>query len=218
MIDIDNYEDKSENRYPCIYIDWITDSEKRYIQEQLSNYKNSLDELSDLNNSGENSDDLYSELREEHVEDSDFEGIFSEQDAGEFDVFDEAFDADFNLFDSDYPDVISSSEEQEDTFNDLFEDTLVEEDEEKVSLEELMSIVGEPPITEKSSDERVRDIFSSKLPIYVLDEKIAEAKLTNESLKILNHFFRRKWVLEKSETSNEIIDDTFLIKNVFNLI
>ena len=51
MLEIDNYADIDENKYPCLSIDWITDFEKRFIQEKFSNYNSSLDEISDLNNS-----------------------------------------------------------------------------------------------------------------------------------------------------------------------
>lgn len=219
MLEIDNYEDRQENKYPCISIDWITDFERRYIQEQFSNYNNSLDELSALNNAGTTSDDLYLSEGESQSETNveSFEDFFSGTDAG----FDLQREDDFDDFFSDNgsnPANLFSEEGLEDnSFDDIFgdEDTTNEED---VSLDELLSIVDEPLNNSSNKETKDRTLFGSKLPIYVDGEKIAEAPLNRESLRILNHFFKRKWCVEISEESSESVDETFIIKNVFNLV
>lgn len=220
MLEIDNYEDRQENKYPCISIDWITDFERRYIQEQFSNYNNSLDELSALNNAGTTSDDLYlneGESKNETDVES-FEDFFGGTNAG-FDLQRENdFDDFFPNIDSNAANLFSEEGLEDSSFDDIFGEENITSEEE-VSLDELLSIVDEP--LNNSSNKGAleeRTLFGSKLPIYVDGDKIAEAPLNRESLRILNHFFKRKWCVKTSEVSSELVDENFIIRNVFNLV
>lgn len=207
MLEIDNYADIDENKYPCLSIDWITDFEKRFIQEKFSNYNSSLDEISDLNNSTGTLDELYmpgGEFdNEADVEDTEsiedlFGGIEAGLDLQSEDGFDDIF--------------------SDDGFG-IFGNESLSSDTDDVSLDELMSIVDEPLSNrEPEKDVKTREIFGDRLPIYVDNEKIAEAVLNKESLSILNHFFKRKWVLEISEIQTEELNEEFIIKNIFNLV
>lgn len=210
MLEIDNYADIDENKYPCLSIDWITDFEKRFIQEKFSNYNSSLDEISDLNNSTGTLDELYmpgGEFDDEaDVEDTEsiedlFGGIEAGLDLQSEDGFDDIF-----------------SDDGEDGFG-IFSNESLSSDTDDVSLDELMSIVDEP-LSNREPEKNVksREIFGDRLPIYVDNEKIAEAVLNKESLSILNHFFKRKWVLEISEIQTEELNEEFIIKNIFNLV
>lgn len=210
MLEIDNYADIDENKYPCLSIDWITDFEKRFIQEKFSNYNSSLDEISDLNNSTGTLDELYmpgGEFdNEADVEDTEsIEDLFGGIEAGLYLQSEDGFD-----------DIFSDG--GEDGFG-IFGSESLSSDADEVSLDELMSIVDEPLSNrEPEKDVKSREIFGDRLPIYVDNEKIAEAVLNKESLSILNHFFKRKWVLEISEIQTEELNEEFIIKNIFNLV
>lgn len=194
---LDNYENRTESKYPCISIDWVTSFEIQYIQNNFSNYSNSLDELSEINNYRNDSEDLYSGSKLESSED--LEG------------FDEFFGSE--TFEDENMD--STVDEFSAFFGDLEE---TESNAEEVSLEELLSISNESSEREETIEPTDnKSVFDVKLPVFVNDEKISEVVLCRNTLNVLNHYFKRKWILEISEDEKEEISEDFILRNILRL-
>lgn len=205
---LDNYENKDESRYPYLHIDWLTNFEIQFIQNKFSNYSNSLLELSELNGSNE----MNSLYENSSNVDSSNEDSLSEDLDGSAGAFDGFFSDDMNTV----ADMDTVTDMDLDSgFGDIFGDNSAEEEE--ISLDELLSISESDEHYAKKSSEEKSDIFDCKLPVFVGDEKITEAYLNADTLKCLNHFFKRNWVLRLSETENVVLNGDFIIKNILNL-
>lgn len=113
-------------------------------------------------------------------------------------------------------DSTDSADNLDDLFGDESLSDLFEENKEDVSLDELMSIVEEDDIENEIADNK--SVFNGdKIPLFVGDEKIMEAKLNSDLIIDLNHFFKRKWELQMSEDESIVIDNKFIIENVLRL-
>lgn len=212
---LDNYENRAELRYPCITIDWVTDFEIQYIRDKFSNYSNSLDELSKLNK-GDYEDDLSSDLYDENDFDveSSYEG--TESDLWSIDDFNNSEEVEVgDPFENVFGEIEEFSTE-EDPFTDVFGSNN-ERSEEDITLNELLEISENIDEEDTGKKKEKVDVFVDKLPVFVNDEKIAEVNLNKETLKVLNHFFKRKWLLEYSEEEKVDISEEFLIKNILRL-
>lgn len=231
---ISNYEDSAKSLYPRIYIDWITPSEIKYLSEKYSALDNALDIISQHNvgtdyadntslGSDETSDgdkdswsisDLITENDYESEVDNDFgndlstafNDLFDDtENSGSFEnTLDSGFGNDFdNLFGDDEASLSNKN-------NDL-------DSEDDKMFDELMDIVSglDSENTEESSSETVVDIFENKnIPVYVGDELIAHIGLGIKSLRDLNKFFKRNWILEYSEFEKEELNSSFIVKNI----
>ena len=197
MLDVFNYEGKQINLYPQIWIDWLTPHEIQFIRDNNNELEQNLNSMfadEDVEVSNEN--EMPNSQEELGTELEDFFGEEIEDPFGE---------------------------EIEDPFGDEIGDFLIENneirEEEEEFLSEIENLIKESEeVVESPKDTEEKDVFLlQSIPVFVGEEKIADLPLDIYTLKLLNMFIKRKWVLKMSENESVVMDDEFLIKNALKL-
>lgn len=193
MLDVFNYEGKQINLYPQIWIDWLTPHEIQFIRDNNNELEQNLNSMfadEDVEVSNEN--EMPNSQEELGTELEDFFGEEIEDPFGD---------------------------EIEDPFGDfLIENNEIREEEEEF-LSEIENLIKESEeVVESPKDTEEKDVFLlQSIPVFVGEEKIADLPLDIYTLKLLNMFMKRKWVLKMSESESVVMDDEFLIKNALKL-
>ena len=189
MLDVFNYEGKQINLYPQIWIDWLTPHEIQFIRDNNNELEQNLNSMfADEDVEVSNENEMPNSQEELGTELEDFFG-----------------------------------EEIEDPFGDEIGDFLIENnkirEEEEEFLSEIENLIKESEeVVESPKDTEEKDVFLlQSIPVFVGEEKIADLPLDIYTLKLLNMFMKRKWVLKMSESESVVMDDEFLIKNALKL-
>lgn len=205
MLDVFNYEGKQINLYPQIWIDWLTPHEIQFIRDNNNELEQNLNSMfSDEDVEVSNENEMTNSKEELDMQVEDFFGEEIENSFGE--EIEDPF-----------------GEEIEDPFGEGVEEFLIENneirEEEEEFLSEIENLIKESEgVVESSKDTEKKDVFLlQSIPVFVGEEKIADLALDINTLKLLNMFIKRKWVLKMSESESIVMDDEFLIKNALKL-